>query len=302
MMEKFVATENDNQKRLDVFLSENTTLSRSQIKLLNDQNKVFLNGKNVKAGGKIKQGDIIEIEPEQKPQTDLVAQNIGLDIVYEDQNLAVINKPQGMVVHPAAGNHEGTLVNALLFHFDTLSDSQDVRPGIVHRLDKNTSGLILVAKNNLAHEFLAKQIKDKVASRHYLALVGGNVKNDHGTIETGFGRDKKNRKKMAVYPLGQFKKAVTHYNVVKRFDGFCLVEFVLETGRTHQIRVHSAHIGHPIVGDDVYGGNCKLYSGGQLLHAYKIEFFAPNKTNKLSFEVGLPDYFEKVISKLKQIC
>ena len=296
---KFISKENDSNKRLDVFLSENSDLSRSQIKNLIDEKQVFLNGKNVKAGQKLKLGDEINFDYILKEITDLKPQEIALEIVFEDDNLAVINKPQGMVVHPAAGNFEGTLVNALLFHFkENLSQSEDVRPGIVHRLDKNTSGLMLVAKNNKAHAYLANQISNKTASRHYIALVTGNFKNDSGQITTGIGRDKKNRKKMAVYPVGEQKLAVTNYKVLERYTGFCLVEFVLQTGRTHQIRVHAAHLGHPIVGDDVYGGNTKLYSSGQLLHSYKLEFVPLDGKEKLSFEIPLPEYFEKVISKL----
>lgn len=297
----FKAKETDAGKRLDVFISENCDLSRSQIKILIDDKCVFLNGKNVKAGEKLRFDDAINFVYEVKEITDLKPQDISLDIVYEDEDMAVINKPQGMVVHPAAGNFDGTLVNALLFHFkQSLSDNDDVRPGIVHRLDKNTSGLMLVAKTNKAHVFLAKQISDKSASRHYLALVSGNFGNDSGQIKTGLGRDKKNRKKMAVYPVGEQKLAITNYRVVNRFSGFCLVEFILETGRTHQIRVHAAHMGHPIVGDDVYGGNTKLYNGGQLLHSYKLEFFQMEKNSKLSFEIPLPQYYQKVIDKLSQ--
>lgn len=302
MKNEFLIGENNVDKRMDIFLTENVDLSRSQIKLLVDEKKVFLNGLNVKAGYLLRENDKVEIEYEQTKPMNLKPQNIQLDIVFEDENLAVINKPHGMVVHPAIGNRENTLVNALLYHFKNLSSSQDVRPGIVHRLDKDTSGLMLVAKNNKAHDYLAKQIKDKIVVRHYLALVSGHMPKQEGEIITGFGRDKKNRKKMAVYPLGEGKEAITKYKVVKYFEGCCLVEFVLQTGRTHQIRVHSSHLGHAIVGDALYGGNNKIYSGGQLLHSYKIEFFPYNSNEKLSFEIPLPDYFAKVVGKQREIC
>lgn len=302
MKKEFLIGENNTNKRMDIFLTENVDLSRSQIKLLVDEKKVFLNGLNVKAGYLLRQNDKIDIEYDQVKPMNLIPQDIKLDIVYEDENLAVINKPQGMVVHPAIGNRDNTLVNALLFHFKNLSSSQDVRPGIVHRLDKNTSGLMLVAKNNKAHDFLAKQIKDKIVVRHYLALVSGHMPNHEGEIITGFGRDKKNRKKMAVYPLGEGKEAITRYKVLQYFEGCCLVEFVLQTGRTHQIRVHSTHMGHAIVGDELYGGNNKIYSGGQLLHSYKIEFYPYNSCEKLCFEIPLPDYFKKVLDKQREIC
>lgn len=302
MKSEFLIDENNVDKRLDIYLAEHTALSRSQIKLLIDDKKVFLNGLNVKAGFLLRQNDNVVLDYEKTKNFELEAQDITLDIVYEDENLAVINKPQGMVVHPAVGNRNNTLVNALLFHFKNLSSSGDVRPGIVHRLDKNTSGLMLIAKNNKTHEYLAKQIKDKTASRHYIALVTGHVKNPEGEIVTGFGRDKKNRKKMAVFPVGEGKIAVTKYKVLKYYEGFCLVEFVLQTGRTHQIRVHSSHMGHAVVGDDLYGGNTKIYGGGQLLHSYKIEFYSPALNEKLCFEIPLPEYFMKVLSKQREIC
>ncbi|MGI5842392.1 MAG: RluA family pseudouridine synthase [Christensenellales bacterium] len=299
MEEIFLAKKEDEKKRLDVFLSENLDKTRSQIKKLIEDGIVLVDGKEVKAGFLLKENNEVLLKNFEKPIMQTAPEDIYLDVLYEDDDLAVINKQQGLVVHPAPGNYSGTLVNALAHRFSSLSSSNDVRPGIVHRLDKDTSGAMLVAKNDKAHAFLAKQIKDKTAIREYVALVSGNFKDDSGTITTGIGRDKNNRKKQAVYPVGQQKLAITHFEVLKRFTGFCLVKFVLETGRTHQIRVHSAHKGHPIVGDSVYGGNTKLYSGGQLLHSASITFYNL-KNEQLSFKAPLPDYFEKVLFKLNQ--
>ena len=226
-------------------------------------------------------------------------ENIPLDIVYEDEDFAIINKPQGMVVHPAPGAYNHTLVNALLFHFESLSKTDDfIRPGIVHRIDKDTSGLLVVAKNDKAHLSLASQIAEHSCFRHYLAILEGNLKEDNGTVETFIARDSKDRKMMAVSDSG--KKAITHYFIKERFVDNCLVEFVLETGRTHQIRVHSKHLNHPIVGDKTYGfKNQKFKLDGQLLHAYKLELTHPTSGKRMVFSAGLPEYFEKVLNKLR---
>lgn len=293
----------DDKVRLDVFLAELTGWTRSQIKLQIDNKRVFVNEKMQKAGFLVKNGDIIRlsfvknvIDAKAEPE------NIPLDIVYEDDDFAIINKPQGMVVHPAPGSYNHTLVNALLFHFENLSSgSSDIRPGIVHRIDKDTSGLLVVAKNDRAHLSLAKQIAEHTCFRHYIALLEGNLKNDNGTITTQIGRNPTDRKQMAVLTSGG-KHAITHYSVLERFVGYTLAEFVLETGRTHQIRVHAKYLGHPIVGDKTYGiKNQKFNLEGQLLHAYKLELTHPTTEKRMTFECKLPDYFEKVLSKLKKI-
>jgi 23S rRNA pseudouridine1911/1915/1917 synthase len=228
-----------------------------------------------------------------------VPQNIEIDIVFENSDFAIINKAQGIVVHPAAGNFDGTLVNALIYHFENLSTSEDVRPGIVHRLDKNTSGLLIVAKNNKTHNYFANLIKQRKAVKKYVALCSGYFNNKRGEIITGICRDKKNRKKMAVCNQDEGKLAITKYNVLEEFDGFSLVEFELVTGRTHQIRVHASHLKHPIVGDNVYGGNTKLYDKGQLLHSAHLEFVSPTTNKLVTFDVTLPKHFLKVLNNIK---
>ncbi len=289
----------DEKIRLDVFLSGETGWTRSQIKLQIDAQKVLVNGKVQKAGFLVKNGDIVKISfSKEVLELNAEAENIPLDIVYEDDDFAIINKPQGMVVHPAPGAYNHTLVNALLYYFENLSNgSGDIRPGIVHRIDKDTSGLLVVAKNDKAHASLAAQIAEHSCFRHYLALLEGNLKQDKGTVETFIARNPNDRKQMAVSSQGKW--AITHYNVLKRYTGNCLVEFVLETGRTHQIRVHSKHLGHAIVGDKTYGvKNQKFKLDGQLLHAYKLELTHPTTGKRMSFECKLPDYFEKTLSKL----
>ena len=231
----------------------------------------------------------------------ILPENIPLNIIYEDDDFAVINKPQGLVVHPANGNESGTLVNALLYHLKNLSTINGVvRPGIVHRIDKDTSGLLLIAKNDKAHLNLSKQIETKNCHRHYLALCVGNFKDDYGTITTHIDRSKKDRKQMAVCPDTEGKIAITHYIVKERFGDYTLVEFVLDTGRTHQIRVHSKFIHHPIVGDKTYGVKDKFKLDGQLLHAYKIELNRPSDNKRVEFTCPLPDYFEDVLDKLRK--
>ena len=284
--------------RLDSFLTEKLpNFTRSHIKQMIDDGKVTINGKSVKAGFKGKIGDRVDYEIEEVKPLEATAQDIDFEIVYQDADLLVINKPQGLVVHPCASTKDGTLVNGLLAKVKDLSGINGVlRPGIVHRLDKNTSGLMLVAKNDLAHVGLAEQIKNKTCKRKYMALVNGHLKNDEGRIETYIERDKKDRKKMAVSDKG--KIAITNYKVVARYDKFDLVEFALQTGRTHQIRVHCKMLGHTIVGDDIYG---KAEKGlvGQLLHSYSITFIHPRSQKEMTFEVGLPSYFQEYLGKLK---
>lgn len=287
--------------RIDVYLAEKLNCSRSHVKKLCDESNVFVDGTSVKANKTLKEGEeVIVNEPELK-NLDLQPENIMLDIVYQDQDVAVINKPQGMIVHAGNGTNGKTLVNALLYHLDNLSGINGIiRPGIVHRIDKNTSGLLVVAKNDRAHICLAKQLEDKTCCRIYVALLEGNLKDDSGTISTFIGRDKKNRTKMAVTSSG--RNAVTDYKVLQRYEGYTLCEFSLRTGRTHQIRVHAKYLGHPIVGDTEYGyKNQKFKLNGQLLHAKTLEFVHPTSNKKVSFSVELPDYFENVLKKLKKI-
>ena len=290
----------DEKIRLDLFLANETDWTRSQIKLQISAGKVLVNGKCQKAGFLIKNGDIVKISfSKDVLEINAEAEDIPLNIVFEDDDFAIINKPQGMVVHPAPGAYNHTLVNALLFYFDNLSNKLDsIRPGIVHRIDKDTSGLLVVAKNDKAHASLSHQIAQHTCFRHYLALLEGNLKQDDGIVETFIARNPNDRKQMAVFDDGKW--AITHYHVKERFKDYCLVEFVLETGRTHQIRVHSKHLGHPIVGDKTYGiKNQKFKLDGQLLHAYRLELTHPTTGKRECFECELPEYFKAILNKLK---
>lgn len=287
--------------RIDVYLAENLNCSRSHVKKLCDEQKVLVNGQIVKANKILKSEDEIVVSDLEPKNLDLEPENIDIDIIYQDDDVAVINKPQGMTVHAGNGTSGKTLVNALLYHLDNLSGINGVvRPGIVHRIDKNTSGLLVVAKNDKAHVSLAKQLENKTCRRIYVALLEGNLKNDSGTVNTFIGRDTKNRTKMAVTSSG--RNAVTDYKVLQRYEGYTLCEFSLRTGRTHQIRVHAKYLGHPIVGDAEYGyKNQKFKLNGQLLHAKTLEFVHPTLNKKVSFTVDLPDYFQNVLKKLKKI-
>lgn len=290
----------EEKTRLDIYLAGITEWTRSQIKIQVDGGNALINGKKEKAGFLLKNGDKITLKFS-KQEISATPEDIPLNIIYEDNDFAIINKPQGMVVHPAPGAYNHTLVNALLFHFENLSnDSDKIRPGIVHRIDKDTSGLLVVAKNDKAHLSLSKQIAEHTCFRHYLALLEGNLKDDNGMVETYISRSTSDRKIMCVSETG--KKAITHYFVKDRFKDNCLVEFVLETGRTHQIRVHSKHLGHPIVGDKTYGFKNQKYNlDGQLLHAYKLELTHPTTEKRMVFECEIPDYFQNILSKLKKI-
>lgn len=296
MREIFVVKKEDEKERLDIFLSKKyPTFTRSRIKNAIELGEILLNNKIVKAGEKLKEGQEIVVDIKEDKPLEIEAEDVDFEIVYEDKDLLVINKPQGLVVHPCSTTKTGTLVNGLLAKIKDLSGINGVlRPGIVHRLDKNTSGLMLVAKNDVAHNSLAKQIKDKTASRKYLALLEGNLKDDEGVVDTFLSRSKKDRKKIAVSEDG--KRAITKYKVLKRFKNSCLVEFSLQTGRTHQIRVHSAYLNHPVIGDDVYGHSVKGLDG-QLLHSYKLSFVHPTTNKVMEFEISLPDYFEKYVEK-----
>lgn len=299
---KITITQDNKNERLDVFLErELDGFSRSSIKKNIDDGNILLNGQKVKAGMKLKDGDIVDVNIPEPKEISTKPQDIDINIIYEDEDIVVINKEQGMVVHPAVGNYDGTLVNALLYKVKDLSGiNGEIRPGIVHRLDKDTSGLLVVAKNDNAHRFLAKQLEDKTCHRNYIALCDGNFKEDTGRIQTQIDRDKKDRKKMAVTSSGG-RVAITDYKVLERFGRYTLVEFSLKTGRTHQIRVHSKHMGHPVVGDVTYGRQKQEFKlNGQLLHAYKLEFIHPTTKEMVSFECELPDYFEKILTKVRK--
>lgn len=286
------------QVRADVYLAEELNLTRSHVKKLCDDGCLSVNGKTSKSNKVLKSGDLIEITLPDNKNLDIEPENIPINIVYQDEDLAVIDKPQGMTVHAGNGTNGSTLVNALLYHLDNLSGINGVvRPGIVHRIDKNTSGLLIVAKNDNSHVKLAKQIENKTCKRIYCALLEGVVKEDSGVIQTYIGRNPKDRTKMAVLSYGRL--AVTEFKVLKRFASHTLCEFSLKTGRTHQIRVHAKHIGHPVVGDKEYGfKNQKFKLEGQLLHAKRLEFVHPTTSEKMVFESPLPSYFEKVIKSL----
>lgn len=298
---KLIVKDIPSKTRLDVYLLEHLQdITRSAIKKLIEAGSITLNKKIVKAGTELRVGDEIEVVLPEPINTDVVPQDIPLDIVYQDDDLLVINKAQGMVVHPASGNYQGTLVNALLYCVDNLSSiNGEIRPGIVHRLDKDTSGLMLVAKNDFAHNNLSQQISHKTCTREYLALLEGVVKKDEGEIITHIGRDSRDRKKMAVVPDMLGKEAITHYWVVHRYAHYTLVRFRLGTGRTHQIRVHAKHMGHPVVGDPIYNSSKNKFDlKGQLLHSCYIQFTQPHTNKSLSFESPLPKYFEQVLQKL----
>lgn len=292
--------ETDGETRIDVFAAGAAGVTRSRAAALVSEGLVSVNGKTVSKSCKVKKGDTVLITVSDPKEYDIVPENIPLDIVYEEEDLLVVNKPKGMVVHPAAGNYSGTLVNALMFHCgNSLSGINGVmRPGIVHRIDKNTSGLLMVAKNDLAHTGLAAQIKAHSFMREYEAVVYGNIKDEEGTVNAPIGRHPIKRKQMAVVNGG--REAVTHYKVIERFDGFTHIGVRLETGRTHQIRVHMAYIGHPVAGDEVYGPKKVITElGGQCLHAKKIGFIHPRTGEYMEFDSPLPDYFKKFLQRLK---
>ena len=296
------AAEESIGERIDKFISDSESeISRSYAAKLCVEKLVAANGKAIGKNYRIKGGEKIEIDLPEPESLEILPENIPLNIVYEDDDVIVIDKPQGMVVHPAAGNESGTLVNALLYHCgESLSAINGViRPGIVHRIDKDTSGLLVAAKNNEAHLGLSEQLKDRKALRKYVALVNGNIKEDSGTVNKPIGRSPSDRKKMAVVPGG--REAVTHYNVLESFGQYTLTECVLETGRTHQIRVHMASLGHSIAGDKTYGIKKEKFNlNGQLLHARSIGFVHPKTGELMEFSSPLPDYFEAVLERLRK--
>lgn len=303
MSEKIIRAETSGI-RIDKFLADSEPdISRSSIVNLIDAGNILVNEKQINKKYKLSVGDIIKIEIPEPVPYEAKAENIPLDIVYEDDDLLVVNKPKEMVVHPAPGNYEGTLVNALLFHCkDSLSGINGVmRPGIVHRIDKDTSGLLIVAKNDFSHTILAEQIKEHSFTREYEAVVFGNLKEENGTVDAPIGRNQNDRKKMCITSKNS-KNAVTHYSVIHRYKGYTHIKCVLETGRTHQIRVHMASLGHPVAGDLVYGvKNERVEFTGQCLHARKIGFIHPRSDKYLEFTSDLPEYFEKFLNKLENI-
>ena len=303
-MEFFTAAPEEDEigKRIDVYISSfRDDLSRSQVQKLIENGKITINGKVTKNNYKLRKNDIIEIEIPDPEPLDIVPEDIPLDICYEDKDIIIINKPQGMVVHPAPGHYSGTIVNAIMYHCgDDLSGINGcMRPGIVHRNDKDTSGIIVIAKSDSAHKSLAEQLACHSITRKYYAIVTGNLKEDTGTIDKPIGRNPKDRKKMAVVEGG--RRAVTHYKVLERFGSkYTLIEAQLETGRTHQIRVHLASIGHPLLGDTVYGSEKQPFKlQGQVLHAKVLGFIHPSTGEYVEFESPLPEYYEKLILKLR---
>ena len=308
----FIVADEQVGMRLDAFVaSQDDSISRSAAVRLCEQGDITVNGKTVKKNYAVREGDEVEVITPDPVPAEAVPQDIPLDIVYEDEDIIVINKPEGMVVHPAAGNEDGTLVNALLYHCgDSLSGIGGVsRPGIVHRIDKDTAGLLVVAKNDAAHISLSDQLKRHEVSRIYSAIVIGGMREDSGTVNAPLGRDLKDRKKMAVIrdPSKPSREAVTHWSVLERYDGFCLVRCQLETGRTHQIRVHMSHIGHPLMGDTTYGGGRTKFEAqhkalicGQCLFAGELSLTHPRTGERMHFSVPRPENFEALLSILRK--
>ena len=302
MNKLIIVDEDTTKKRIDAYLSEKEEYSRMAIQRLINDGKIIVNGKKIKASYKVQNGDKIKIEEEKPKEIELKAQNIPLEVLYEDNDIIVVNKPKGMVVHPANGNPDGTLVNAIMaICKDSLSGiGGEIRPGIVHRLDKNTSGAIIIAKNDKAHIALSNQLKNHEIKKTYIALVRGIVKESNATINMPIARSKNDRKKMAVDKNG--KEAITHFKVLERFDDCTLLEVNIETGRTHQIRVHLSHIGYPIIGDDVYSnGKNRWNVKGQCLHAKSLDFKHPITGKLIHIEAPLPKYFTDILKELKSI-
>ena len=293
-------TEQNTNQRLDMYIASlDLELSRSMVQKLIENGKILVNNKETKTSYKTKLGDIVQINIESPKETGLKAQNIPLDIIYEDDDILVVNKAKGMVVHPGNGNPDGTLVNAILNHCkESLSGiGGEIRPGIVHRLDKDTSGLIIIAKNDKAHINVSEQIQKRSVKKIYTALVKGVIQEDSATINMPIARSDIDRKKMAVRKDG--KEAITHIKVIKRYQNYTLIKVKIDTGRTHQIRVHMAEIGHPVVGDEVYSnGKNEFNIHGQMLHSTSLDFTHPTTGKKLHFEAPLPKYFEEVLKKL----
>lgn len=289
----------ENNIRIDKYLSNNTDLSRTLISKMIDNGYILVNDKLTKNNYKVKENDIIKIDESFKEETNIEPEEMKLNIVYEDNDIMIVNKPSGMVVHPGNGNYSGTLVNGLMYYTNSLSDiNGEIRPGIVHRIDKDTSGLIIIAKNNKTHEILSDYFKNKTIIRTYIALVKGEISTNSGTIDAPIGRSDKDRKKMAVTSKNS-KNAITHFTVLKRYKGYTLIKCKLDTGRTHQIRVHMNYIGHPVYNDPVYT-NDKCSDFGQFLHSYSMEFIHPITKEKIYFECPLPEYFTEFLKCLEE--
>ena len=301
MTESYTFTIKNESGRLDKFLADQLPdHSRSQIQGWIKDEQVTVNSEPSKANYKLQQDDVIALSIPEPVEIDAQPEDIAIDIVYEDKDVVVINKPQGMVVHPSLGHEGGTLVHALLYHIKDLSGiNGKIRPGIVHRIDKDTSGLLMVAKNDVAHEKLAEQLQDKTAGREYIGLVHGVIQNDRGTIDAPIGRDPKNRKKYKVVENG--KPSVTHFEVIERFNDFTLLKLNLETGRTHQIRVHLEYIGYRMAGDPLYGPRKTLEGPGQFLHAASLQFVHPTTGERLSFSAPLPESFEETLDHIRRL-
>ena len=308
MSERVIVSPEEAGTRADVFLTAHFDVTRTAAARLLDEGAALVNGKVAAKNYKLRVSDLVTLEMPPVKETETKAENLPLSIVYEDDDIAVIDKPKGMVVHPAAGNEDGTLVNALLYHMgDRLSGiGGEKRPGIVHRIDKDTSGLLVIAKNDFAHTILSEGLKTHSIDREYMAVAIGNFKDDGGTVNKPIGRNPRDRKKMAVVADG--REAVTHYRVAERFHGYTLLALKLETGRTHQIRLHMASIGHPLLGDTVYGGGGTKFEKqqgsllvGQTLHAYRLTLTHPRTGEVMTFASPLPAYFETVLEKLRKI-
>ena len=299
-MDNIIINNSENNKRIDLYLIDKIDMSRSKIQDKLKKGEILVNEKQVKSSYILKENDVISFNIEEEFDTDIEPENIPLDIVYEDNDVIVVNKKNGMVVHPAPGNNHGTLVNALLYHSKNLSKvNGEFRPGIVHRIDAYTTGLLMVAKNDRAHEILAKQLEEKTTTRKYVALVWGVIEHDTGTIDAPIGRDEKDRKKMAVTSLNS-KKAITHFRVLERYKNASLIELQLETGRTHQIRVHMNYIGYPVVNDPVYGRRKLINNDGQCLHAKTLGFIHPTTGKYMEFTSELPDKFINILNIIKE--
>lgn len=302
-MEKYIVKKEEQGKRLDMYVTnQNSEITRTAIQRMIEQGHILVNGKKQKVAYKIFDGDVVTVEKVKARSIELKAQEIPIEIIYEDKDIIVVNKPKGMVVHPANGNPDGTLVNAIMaICKDSLSGiGGEIRPGIVHRLDKDTSGLLIVAKNDKAHVTMSEQIKNHEVKKTYIALVRGVVKENEATIDMPIGRSTSDRKKMSVIKTG--KNAVTHIKVLKRYDKYTLLEINIETGRTHQIRVHLSYIGYPIIGDYIYSnGKNEFGVIGQCLHAKLLEFKHPITGEQMKLDAPIPDYFEKILEKLDEV-
>ena len=299
-MEKYIVTENEKGKRLDAYIAtKNENITRTSAQRMIEEGNILVNGKKQKVAYKINTDDVVTVVPEEIKEISIDAEDIPINVIYEDNDIIVVNKPKGMVVHPANGNYNGTLVNAIMgMCKETLSGiGGEIRPGIVHRLDKDTSGLLIIAKNDKAHVKMSDQIKNHEVKKTYIALVRGVIKENEATIDMPIGRSTSDRKKMAVNKEG--KNAITHIKVLKRYDKYTLLQVNIETGRTHQIRVHLSYIGYPIIGDTTYSnGKNEFGVVGQCLHAKSLEFKHPITGKEMKLEAPLPEYFQDIINKL----